>query len=114
MSVDNVDGFLLLRWSRFEFRGYLRLRRAGAQASATLGRSRSPSPAIRARGSKKVVQFLKGLALPLLFGFLLTFGGLAGCSESILRDDYMGKSLLQPVDVSGAVERDDEGNPILD
>ena len=63
---------------------------------------------------QKVVQFMKEMALPLLFGILLIFGGLAGCSESILRDDYMGKSLLQPDNVPGAVRRDEKGNPILD
>ncbi len=41
-------------------------------------------------------------------------GGLAACSESILRDDYMGKSWLQPDKVYQPVKHDDQGNPILE
>ncbi len=39
---------------------------------------------------------------------------LAGCGGSMLRDDYMGMSVLQPDKLPRAVERDAHGNPILD
>lgn len=42
------------------------------------------------------------------------FGGLAGCAESLLRDDYMGKSILQPEAVVQPVRRDERGDPILE
>lgn len=42
---------------------------------------------------------------------------LGGCAEIIpkfeLRDDYMGKRLLQPSRVPGEIERDAYGNPVL-
>ena len=39
---------------------------------------------------------------------------LLGCAALVptIRDDYMGKSLLQPDKVPQAVEYDDKGNPI--
>ena len=49
-----------------------------------------------------------------IFSFALLLGG---CSEIIpkieLRDDYMGKRLLQPGKVTGEIERDAYGNAVL-
>lgn len=50
-------------------------------------------------------------------GLLAVAVALGGCNEIIpkfeLRDDYMGKRFLQPGKVTGEVERDAVGNPIL-
>jgi hypothetical protein len=55
---------------------------------------------------------LRRVALIALLGPVI-----AGCSEIIpdlsLRDDYTGKSILQPGRVPATVERDALGNPIL-
>ena len=49
---------------------------------------------------------------------LLAFVAMAGCSEILpdfsLRDDYMGKSFLQPDKAPGPVARDETGNPDLE
>ena len=50
----------------------------------------------------------------LLFGLVTGLGGLAACGGPILRDDYMGKSVLQPETLAQPVERDQQGNPILE
>jgi len=38
----------------------------------------------------------------------------AGCDQPILRDDYMGKSWLQPDQEPRTVAHDAEGNPIIE
>jgi len=38
----------------------------------------------------------------------------AGCERPRLREDYMGKRLLQPDKMPAEVERDATGDPILD
>lgn len=57
---------------------------------------------------------MKRLTIPLLIGLLASLVGLVGCGGSILRDDYMGKSLLESDNLNQTVERDERGNPILD
>ncbi len=41
---------------------------------------------------------------------------LLGCADLVptLRDDYMGKSLLQPYTVPKQIKNDDDGNPIAE
>lgn len=50
-------------------------------------------------------------------GLLVAALALGGCNEIIpkfeLRDDYMGKRFIQPGKVTGEVERDAYGNPVL-
>ena len=43
---------------------------------------------------------------------LLALPVLAGCSQSPLRDEYMGKSFLQPHKLPRPVEHDEYGNAI--
>ncbi len=50
----------------------------------------------------------------LLLSLVAGLGGLAGCGGSMLRDDYMGKSVLQPDQLSQPVDRDERGEPILE
>ena len=54
--------------------------------------------------------------LPIFLGVLLP--GLAACNEIIpefkIRDDYLGRSFLQPGKTSEPMEHDDDGNPLLD
>jgi hypothetical protein len=46
--------------------------------------------------------------------FLALVLALAGCGEgSLLRDDYFGRSWLEPSRSPTAVKRDGNGNPIL-
>lgn len=52
------------------------------------------------------------IAVLLLSAALL--GACGGGFSSLLRDDYMGKSLLQPDNQYAPVKRDEKGNPVLD
>lgn len=52
------------------------------------------------------------LMIPLTIGCALLA---AGCSSKpILRDNYVGKSWLQPDNISGPHPRDENGEPILE
>jgi hypothetical protein len=54
---------------------------------------------------------------PAMLGLFSVALLLSGCAEFIpkieLRDDYMGKRLLQPSRIPGEIERDAYGNPVL-
>ena len=45
---------------------------------------------------------------------VLASTGLGGCAWEPLRDEYLGKSVVQPAKVSQPMRRDAYGNPILD
>lgn len=50
-----------------------------------------------------------------LVAVLLCLPLLGGCGELFrVRDDYMGKAILQPNQVAQPVPRDERGEPVLD
>ncbi|MDP6689374.1 MAG: hypothetical protein QF384_07760 [Alphaproteobacteria bacterium] len=55
---------------------------------------------------------MKFIPFPLLLSILLA--GLSACGDApLLRDDYMGKQLIEPELMPRQVVRDEYGNPVL-
>lgn len=51
--------------------------------------------------------------IPVIAASILLTAACGGVDEPLLRDHYVGKSILQPEKTSRGVKRDGYGNPVL-